>query len=274
MFTEWPLLERYAVAATAGFRGVEYAFPYDIPARRLREVLTDANLSLVQITAPMDWDAGDRGIATLPHRIADFRQSIETAVDYAMEVGCLLVHVMAGPIPPGLAPDRGLETLRSNLAFAADVARDGNVAITIEPVCRARFADFALHRLEEAIEMIDLVGRDQIKLCFDTFHVQMEEGNLCNRLEQCLPYLAHVQIGNPPGRHEPGAGELDLPYFLTHLERLGWEHWVACELVPSGPTLDSLDWGRPYGLAGSPVHSLLPPRNHEGHSRTTWRDLA
>jgi 2-dehydrotetronate isomerase len=274
MFTEWPLLERYAVAASAGFKGVEYAFPYDVPAGRLADVLADADLSLIQITAPMNWDAGDRGIATLPPRIPDFRRSIETAIEYAIEVECPLVHVMVGSIPGGLPAEAGLDTLYSNLVFAAGMARDAGVAITIEPVCRARFPDFALHRLDEAIELINLVGSDHLGLCFDTFHVQMEEGNLCNRLEQCFPYLAHVQIGNPPGRHEPGVGEIDLPFFLAHLEQLGWDRWVGCELLPSGPTLDSLSWARPYGLIGSQVPSLPRPPDHRGAGGPTWRDLA
>ncbi|HLS85197.1 MAG TPA: TIM barrel protein [Burkholderiales bacterium] len=254
LFTEVPMAERYAAAAQAGFPGVEVAFPYDMPAAELAARLRDNNLKLVQILSPVDWAGGERGLAALPDRVADFRESMRVAVDYAAQVGRPNIHPLAGNLPEGADRERYYETFLENLAFAADLAGKEGITLIIEPVCRARFPAFLFKRLDEGVEIIRKVGRDNIKLCFDTFHVQMEEGALTERLEQYLPWIGHMQIGDTPGRNEPGSGEIRFPYVFEQMERLGWTGWIGCEFAPTGHTLDCLDWGAPYGLHPPPGH--------------------
>jgi hydroxypyruvate isomerase len=245
--------ERFGAAAAAGFRGVESAFPYAIPAEQLARLLSDNGLSLVQILSPVDWDGGERGIAALPDRVEDFRASLRAAVDYAVQVGGPLVHVLAGNIPAGLNHDRCRETFVKNLDEAAVAAAKEGLTIIIEPVSARRWPEFFLKRLDQGIEIINRVGRDNVKLCFDTYHVQSEEGALVEHLEATMPYIGHVQIGNPPGRNEPGVGELDLLYFLRRLDALNWKGWVGLEYTPSVSTLESLGWAEPYGITGKAV---------------------
>jgi hydroxypyruvate isomerase len=248
LFTEVPMMERYAAAARAGFRGVEMAFPYDIPAHDMQKILADNDLTLVQILSPVDWEAGERGIAALPDRVSDFRASLDLSVRYAAQVGRPLVHVLAGNVPGGADRERCYETFLTNLAYAASTAADEGLTIIIEPVCSARFPNFLYKRLDEGIEIINRVGHDNVKLCFDTYHVQMQEGALTEHLERTLPYIGHMQIGNPPGRNEPGVGEVDLGYVLRLIERLQWTGWVGCEYTPSVDTSSSLGWAAPYGI--------------------------
>jgi hydroxypyruvate isomerase len=248
LFTEFPMLERYEAAARAGFKGVEVAFPYEYPAREIRKRLDDNGLTLVQILTPCDWAAGERGIAALPGRSADFRRSVETAIEYAVQVGKPLVHAMAGNIAAGMDRRRCTDTFLENIAFAASAAEREGITIILEPCCHARFPDYFYSRLDEGIEVIEKVGKPNVKLCYDTFHVQMEEGALTPRLKEVFPHVGHIQVGNVPGRHEPGAGEIHFPYLFREIEALGWKGWIGCEYSPSGKTLETLGWGAPFGI--------------------------
>lgn len=248
LFTEVPMADRYGAAAAAGFKGVEVAFPYDQPATDMAARLADNGLQLVQILAPFDWDGGERGVAALPGREQDFRRSIHTAVDYAARVGRPMIHVMPGNMTPELDRARCMDLFVENIAWAADVAAGAGITLILEPCCRARFPDFLYHRISEGLEVVARVGRPNVKLCFDTFHVQMEEGRIADTMQAAWPQIGHIQVGNVPGRHEPGTGEIHFPYLFGLIEKLGWDRWIGCEYTPSGPTLDTLGWGAPYGI--------------------------
>ena len=248
LFTELPMPERYAAAARAGFRGVEVAFPYEQPARELAPRLEDDALSLVQILAPFDWEAGLRGIAALPDREAEFRASMNTAIEYAVQVGKPMIHVMAGNVVKGADRSRCMAAFEANLAFAADLARPEGITIIIEPCCSARFPDFLYRRIDQGVRVIESIGRDNVKLCFDTFHVQMEEGAITPKLREAFAHLGHIQVGNVPGRHEPGCGEIHFPYLFEQIQALGWSRWIGCEYTPSRATHESLAWGAPFGI--------------------------
>ena len=246
LFTELPMWERYAAAAQAGFRGVEVAFPYEFPASKLSAMLHDEGLTLVQILAPVDWDGGSRGIAALPEKKEECRRSVEMAIEYAVGVGKPMVHVLAGNLEPHHDRAECMAIFKENISYAADLAAREGITIIIEPVCNVRFPTYLYSRLEEGTAIIDELERPNLKLCFDTFHVQMQEGALTERLRKVIPYVGHVQIGNTPGRNEPGVGELDLTFFFRTLEQLGWDRWIGCEYAPSGATLDSIGWHTPF----------------------------
>jgi 2-dehydrotetronate isomerase len=248
LFTEVPMLERYAAAAAAGFKGVEVAFPYEYPAAETAARLEGNGLQLVQILSPFDWDGGERGLAALPGREEAFRDSIRTAVDYSVQVGKPMIHVMPGNMTPDLDRRECMDRFLTNIAWAADHARPAGVTLILEPCCRARFPQFLYHRIDEGVQVVKTLNRDNVKLCFDTFHIQMEEGSIADRMRAAWPHIGHIQVGNVPGRHEPGTGEIHFPYLLGLIEELGWDRWVGCEYTPSGHTLDTLGWGEPYGI--------------------------
>ncbi|VWX59300.1 putative hydroxypyruvate isomerase [Burkholderiales bacterium 8X] len=252
LFTELPMLDRYEAAAACGFKGVEVAFPYEYPAREIAARLDANGLQLVQILSPFDWDGGERGLAALPGREAAFKDSIRTALDYGVQVGRPMIHVMPGRMTPEHDRERCLALFVENIAWAADQARQAGITLILEPCCRARFPDFLYHRIAEGMAVVDAVGRDNVKLCFDTFHIQMEEGAIADRLEAAWGYIGHIQVGNVPGRHEPGTGEIHFPYLFELIGRKGWAGWIGCEYTPSGATTETLGWGRPFGI-GAPA---------------------
>lgn len=250
LFTELPMWERYSAAAQAGFSGVEVAFPYEFPAARLHRMLRENGLTLVQILAPVDWEGGSRGIAALPEKAAECRASVETAIEYALAVGKPMVHVLAGNLGPEHDRRACMDAFKQNLAYAAELAAPEGITIIIEPVCHARFPTYLYSRLDEGVAIIDELGKSNIRLCFDTYHVQMEEGALTERLRKVYPYIGHMQIGNTPGRNEPGCGELNLDYFFRAVEELGWDRWIGCEYAPSTTTLETIGWHQPFRRAG------------------------
>src|SRR5512139_1914509 len=111
LFTELPLEARFDAAAASGFRAVEIQFPYALPPARLRSLLVQAGVGLALFNAPPgDAARGERGIASLPGREAEFRASIERALEYATQSGCRHVHVMAGLLHSPEARMRQVET--------------------------------------------------------------------------------------------------------------------------------------------------------------------
>lgn len=254
LFTELPMWDRYAAAAKAGFSGVEVAFPYEFPAKDLRSMLDDNGLTLVQILAPVDWAGGSRGDAALPELKQQAQRSIATAIEYSAAVGKPLVHVLAGNLEPQHDREHCRETFKENVAYAADLAATEGITIILEPVSNVRFPAYLYSRLEEGVEIIEDLGRPNVKLCFDTYHVQMQEGALTERLREVYPHIGHMQIGNTPKRNEPGVGELDLPYFFRVADELGWDRWIGCEYAPSTSTLESIHWHKPFERIKQPRH--------------------
>jgi hydroxypyruvate isomerase len=237
-----PPIERYAAAAQAGFAGVEVAFPYAHPAAEVATRLRDNGLTLVQMIAPALEPGATTSQACWPDGQARFRAGFEKALDYAAQVGALMIHVVAGTPQPGVSHERSRGVFLENLAFAADAAAAREIGLILEPVCRARLPGFLYARIEEAAEIVRAVGRSNVKLCFDTYHVQEEEGALEAVLDQAFPLIGHIQVGDAPERHEPGTGVIDFPRFWTTLAEREWQGWIGCEYVPSAATERSFGW--------------------------------
>ncbi len=247
MFTEVPFLDRFAQAGAAGFEAVEYLFPYEYPAAEIRARLDRHGLRQVLFNAPPgDWSRGERGIACLPGREAEFREGIARALDYAAALSCPLLHVMAGIAPPGVAPDTLTARYGANLAWAVERARGSGIRIVLEPINRRDMPGYFLHRLDQAVALIAAVG--EAGLQFDIYHCQVSEGDLTRRLETHFPHIAHIQIADVPDRHEPGTGEIGWKTIFGRIDALGYAGYVGCEYRPAGETVAGLAWRQKYGV--------------------------
>ncbi len=247
LFTERPLLERFAAARDAGFEAAEIQFPYAEPKERLAAGLREAGLPLVLHNLPAgDWAAGDRGIAALPGREAEFRDGVARAIDYAGALGCPRLNCLAGLASEGIERARLLDTLTENLAFAADALKRAGLRLLIEPINDRDVPGFLLNRLDEAAAVIETVGADNLFLQADLYHMAMMGEDVAASLAKHAARIAHVQIADAPGRHEPGTGTLDFPTLLTGLESLGYAGLVGCEYVPAAGTEAGLGWIATY----------------------------
>lgn len=239
MFTERPFLERFDAAAAAGFRAVEFLFPYEFPAAQIRGALDRAGLTMALYnTFPGDWDAGERGMASLVDRQGEFRDSINRALDYAEVLAPGRIHVMAGLATGPEARSCYIE----NLAWAAEAA--GNRQLCIEPINSRDIPGYHVSTSADALTVLDTVEAANLGLQFDLYHAQIMEGDLTRRLEALMPRITHMQIAGVPDRHEPDCGEVNYPALFATMDRLGYDGFVGCEYRPKGRTEDGLGWFR------------------------------
>lgn len=243
MFSEHAFADRFQAAADAGFNAVEFLFPYDHPAGTIADWCQAAEIEQALFNLPPgDWAVGDRGLAALPERKAEFRQSVLTALEYASVIGTRRLHMMAGLADP--ADRRHRAAYRDGLAFAADAAAEKGVTILIEPLNGRDMPGYFLNDFGLAADLLDEIDHPNAKLQFDIYHRQILHGDVLRGLEQLLPLVGHVQIASVPRRNEPGSGELDDFRILKALDDLGYRGFVGCEYRPEAGTVAGLGWMR------------------------------
>ena len=250
LFTERPLIERFGAAAAAGFRAVELQFPYDHAPSAIKAELKRHGLTQLGVNTALGAREGDSGLAAVPGRERDWEPVFKQALDYVAAIGGSAIHCMTGKVPPEQRP-AAERTLIANVARAADLAREKNITILLEPINPRDRPNYFLTRVEQAADLIGKIGRPNVKIQFDFYHVQIVGGDLLTRFEKHLPLIGHVQIAAVPSRAEPDEGEVNYGNVLAALDRLGWAGWVACEYRPRGRTEDGLSWARPFGLAAA-----------------------
>ena len=244
LFPEVEFLERFAAAAAAGFRYVEYQFPYAYAPEELARRAAAAGVQVVLHNLPPgDMVQGERGIACLPGREAEFRESVERAIAHAKAVACPRLNCLAGV---GANDARHFDTLVANVRYAARRLGEVGIQLVIEPISTRSIPGFFLNRSAQAIDVLNAAGEPNAFLQYDVFHMQVMEGDLARTLERLLARIAHVQVADVPGRHEPGTGEINFAFLLRHLDLIGYAGWVGCEYNPSGDTREGLKWARPY----------------------------
>lgn len=245
LFTELPLSERFAAAARAGFRAVEHPNLFATPAREVADWLERAGVPLVQTGFPAgDAAKGEKGFAALPDRVAYYRSTIEPTLDYVAQLGCRMVHPMAGVRPAGVERARLWDTYLDNLAFAADAAGARGMTVIVEPIGPGSIADYVIDDPLVAVEAIRAIGRDNVKLLFDAYHCVCLGHDPAALIRAHAPLIAHVQIADDPGRHEPGTGTIAFDPIFAALEAVGYSGFVGCEYHPAAGTEAGLGWMR------------------------------
>jgi hydroxypyruvate isomerase len=243
LFNELEFLARFEAAAKAGFRGVEYLFPYPFPKERLAEELSKHQLVQVLHNLPAgDWAAGERGIAVNPSRVAEFQEGVGKAIEYATALGCKQVNCLAGITPKDVSAEQARKTFIDNLKFAAPKLAAANIKLLIEPINTRDIPGFFLTGTKQALAIMDEVGSPNLQLQYDIYHMQIMEGDLCPTIQRNLTRIAHLQLADNPGRNEPGTGEINYPFLFQFLDNLGYEGWIGCEYKPKTTTLEGLGW--------------------------------
>ncbi len=251
LFNEVPFMERFAAAARAGFKGVEYLFPYEYDKAALAATLKEHGLVQVLHNLPAgNWAAGERGIACHPQRAAEFREGVERAIDYATALGCPQVNCLAGIRPPHVDPNDARETFIRNLQYAAPKFAEAGIRLLIEPINTRDIPGFFLNYTQQAADIIKAVGSANLYIQYDIYHAQIMEGDLARTIEAHLPLIPHMQLADNPGRHEPGSGEINYPWLFSQIDRLGYTGWIGCEYKPATTTKAGLGWVKPY-LSGA-----------------------
>jgi len=245
MYQEHAFLDRYAAAASDGFMAVECMFPYAEPAAFVRERMDAVGVSQVLFNAPPGVTSrGERGLAALPGRQAEFQAGVEQALAYATTLSCSNVHVMAGLAPDGVQREALLDCYRENLDWAARQARSAGVTLLIEPINTRDIPGYILNRQDEAHAIVQAVNASNLKVQMDLYHCQIVEGDVTAKLREYLPTgrVGHLQIAGVPLRQEPDRGELDYGWVFSVLRELHYTGWIGCEYRPASDTSVGLRW--------------------------------
>lgn len=244
LFSQHAFLDRFAAAAAAGFRYVEYQFPYAHEAAAIAAAANRAGVQVVLHNLPAgDMAAGERGIACLPGREREFRAGVDRAIEYAKWAGCPRLNCLAGIAP---AERAHFEALVGNVRYAARRLSEVGLQLMLEPINTRSVPGFFLTGTRQALEVLDAAGEGNAFIQYDVFHMQIMEGDLAATLERLLARIGHIQVADVPARHEPGTGEINFGFLLAHLDAIGYSGWVGCEYNPRGDTLEGLTWARSF----------------------------
>jgi hydroxypyruvate isomerase len=247
LFNEHDFLERFDAAARAGFKGVEYLFPYPYQKEKLVERLKKNRLIQVLHNLPAgDWAAGERGIACIPGRQGEFRDGVGRAIEYATALGCKQLNCLAGIAPKDTAAEKVRETFVANLKFAAARLQEAGIRLLIEPCNTRDIPGFYLNGSQQALDLIREVGSPNLALQYDIYHMQVMEGDLAPTIERNLAAIKHMQLADNPGRNEPGTGEINYPFLFGFIDRIGYDGWIGCEYKPKAGTVEGLGWIKNY----------------------------
>ncbi|HEY8487244.1 MAG TPA: TIM barrel protein [Limnochordales bacterium] len=249
LFGEVPFLERLERARRWGFRFVECQLPYGEDPGQLAARLAELGLEMVLFNLPAgNWEAGERGIACQPHRRQEFREGVEQAVELALRLGTRRLNCLAGRMVDQFSRDEQWRCLVDNVRHAADRLAQAGLVLLVEPVNELDVPGYAVPTVRRALELFEEVGRPNLLLQCDLYHMQRAEGNLTETLRRVVQRLGHVQLADVPGRHQPGTGEVCFPFVLKELEAAGYQGFVGLEYVPLGGTEASLAQAARSGL--------------------------
>lgn len=247
LWPERPLLARIDAAARAGFKAIEVHWPYDVPAEAVKAACGAGGLTPLGLnTIRGDATKGDFGLGALPGREADFAAAVDQSIAYCTAAGFRSIHALAGVVPADRRDD-AKAVFAANLETAANKAADHGLTILLEPLNPRDAPGYFYSTVEEAADMMAMVGRPNVRLMFDCYHVGVAQGDVLRRLERHLPLIGHIQIAAVPSRTEPDEGELDYAAIFNALEGLGYDGWIGCEYKPRGDTDAGLDWMRRRG---------------------------
>jgi hydroxypyruvate isomerase len=245
MFNEVPFLERFAAAKQAGFEAVEFLSPYDHPAEAVAAAAKAAGVQVVLHNAALgNWGAGERGLAALPSRKADFEAAMAQAFAYAKALACPRLHVMCGRVAEGANRETFVASLRAHATHAASQG----IKLVIEPINTMDMPDYFLIDIDQAASIIEEVGPGRVGLQFDVYHRQVQRGDIVRAFQRTLPYISHLQIADNPGRNEPGTGEIGWAHLFALMDRAGYRGWVGCEYKPAGNTVAGLSWRKTFNV--------------------------
>lgn len=243
LFTEVDFIQRFEEAHKAGFTGVEYLFPYDYPAELVKEQLSKYDLEQVLFNLPAgNWDGGERGIACLPDRVDEFRSGVEKAIEYAKVLECKMVNCLVGIKPAAVSDEDAYKTLVENLKFAAEKLVKQGITLVFEPINNIDIPSYFVNCTQQAVQIMQDVSHQNLLLQYDIYHMQISEGDIIRTMNNTMSSIAHVQLADNPGRHEPGTGEINYQNVLSNLSASNYSGWVGCEYKPINSTSEGLDW--------------------------------
>ncbi|MBL1419079.1 MAG: TIM barrel protein [Alphaproteobacteria bacterium] len=243
LFTEVEFEKRFVLAASSGFSAVEAPSPYAVPATEMAEWLKRIELPYVQFGLKSgNAAAGEKGIAILPNRRAEFKASVAEGLDYAETIGVKMLHAMAGVMPQQQRTNEHQDCYLENLNYAATQAEQRGIQIIVEAMNPVSVPNYYLSTAAESAAVIKQVGHKNIGLLLDIFHTVSVGDDPIATIHQYADIISHIHIADVPNRHEPGSGTIDFTAVRQALAEINYEGFIGCEYTPAGETIAGLNW--------------------------------
>ena len=249
LFNELPFEKRFNASSALGFKAVEFLFPYEYKINNIKDWLEEAKQKLILFnTYPGSWENGDRGIASIIGRENEFREKFDLAIEYASQLNCPFIHVMAGINTQDNMVNKARDVFKENLHYAANACAENNIIALIEAINDRDIPNYHLNYVDDALSIIKEINHPSLKLQLDLYHAQIMSGDLTNIINKSIEHTKHIQIASPPNRSEPDNGEINYPFIFDMIDKLNYQGYIGCEYKPSSNTQDSLVWAKKYNI--------------------------
>lgn len=245
-----PLEERFVAARKMGFSAVEFPFPYEMEAQQYARLLKENGLRQISIGAPAcNYRAGEPGFSITPSMKEQFDRSIDTVIPYAKAIDCRSVHIFSGAKSPDVSDELAFDTYCERIAEAHDRLQAEGLGVVIEPVNSIDFKGYFFNRLDLVLRVLERVKRDNVKIILDVYHAHVHGEDPTAFLARHADKVAHIQLADYPGRHEPGSATIDFARFFETLHSSGYTGSIGLEYVPTRPIFEGIPLAKELNLA-------------------------
>lgn len=243
LFQDIALEERFPAARDCGFKAIEFPMPHLLGLERFHALAQQHGLKMVETAIPNASEGpGRKGFACLADMKDEFQLAVERGLEAVRILKCDLLHPMAGIMPQGATRDELLSLYMDNMRYALRRCQDANVRMMIEPISDESMPGYFMNHPDLAMDVLDELGSEHAVLMFDLYHADVKGVDSPAFISDNFERIAHVQVADNPGRHEPGTGNIDFDASFRVLEAEGYQGWIGLEYVPSGATRDSFGW--------------------------------
>jgi hydroxypyruvate isomerase len=246
LWRELPLLDRFAAARRAGFRGVEIQRLHEGDPAEMARAARDAGVQVVLVNCGMaDYVQGGLGLSGVPGCEAAFQEAVASVIEAAAVLGARHIHLGPSRIPEGVGAEACRATYLANIRTALALSRALAASLVIEAMNAVDAPTALVTDIRDAHRLARAVDSKRLGLLFDVYHIAMAGGDPVALYRQLQGAVRHVQFADAPGRHEPGTGTLDIAGILTAIHRSGYAGWFGAEYVPAATTKEGLGWCAP-----------------------------
>jgi hydroxypyruvate isomerase len=254
LFPELPFKDRPGEVARQGFSAIEFGFPSQADLNTLKRVVDEYGLQIVLFNQDVPvWDRANRGYLVDPSRRDEFQRTLDEALEIAGRLAVMKIMLPAGVELEGKSRQEQSQCLIENLHYAAPLAAEAGVLLTIEALNPNDNPGYFLTTSEEGFEIVKMINHPHVRFQFDTYHIQTVEAELEEKIHQNSHWIGHIQFADYPGRHEPGTGMIDFDSLQAALEHSDYQGYIGLEYIPLAEGTHSLDWVPP-GLRSNYSH--------------------
>ena len=236
--------EHLEIYAGYGFRAFEYnGLPRNHTLEQAEGIRTKMDSLGMEMGVFVVNSGGWKGDALVDVRFHDaFLADVRTALDYHQVIGNRWATVTSGLSVDYLSLERQTRNVIAGLAKAAEILEGSSLTLVLEPLnVHVNHAGYHVVTSEHAARIVDGVGSRHVKILFDIYHQQISEGNLTNNLDEYWDRIGYLQVGDVPGRKEPGTGEIRYRHLFRHIYEKGYEGILGMEHGLSQPGREGLE---------------------------------